>query len=84
MHKALGKVLSTIDWPVHERPVPSHIDHFGVFFPGDSTTQSSTAALAYETCRRKPERLTERVRLRGEKRRGERDKSESENVDRKL
>lgn len=28
LHKALGKVLSTIDWPVHERPVPSHIDHF--------------------------------------------------------
>lgn len=32
MHKALGKVLSTIDWPVHERPVPLRIDHFVFYF----------------------------------------------------
>lgn len=44
LHKALGKVLSNIDWPVHERPVPSHIDHFVFFcffffFPRAGATQ---------------------------------------------
>lgn len=66
LHKALGKVLSNIDWPVHERPVPSHIDHFVFFcvfffpFPRDSATQSSAAALAYQTCRRMQERPIDR------------------------
>lgn len=54
-----------------------------LFFPGDSATQSSAAAPAYQTCRRKRERErpTERG---GEGKKKERDKKESEGVDGKL
>lgn len=61
LHKALGKVLSTIDWPVHERPVPSHIDHF-VFSRRQCYTEFSCSSgisdLPEEE--RERERLTER------------------------